>query len=468
MSLLSRYILRLHFAPFIFGFSTVVFLFLMQFLMNHLDKLVGKGLSEFVILELILLNMAWMVILAVPMGVLFSTLMGFGSMSAAHEVTIVKASGGSLFRMMQPVVFAGIVITILLFLFNDYVLPDTNHRAKTLMIDIRRTKPTFSLESGQFSADLPGYTILARHVDSASNKMYGVTIYDNRSSSFRNVISSDSGDVSYLAAEDKMLLTLFYGEIHQIPIGDVNNYRIVNFEKYQSNVSAEGFNFRQTEKDAISRGDREMRISDMQKIVDDAQNNATITNRRISLELEKHFDFLMGVKESHSSDTLDAMAEYSDDLYHRRQLLVTEEVSGETPMKTIIGNIEQRINFLRSIIRSDVLSYNEYDLQQRKYNVEIHKKYAIPVACLLFVIVGCPLGVITRGGNFGISAGISLVFYVFYWACLIGGEKLADRGIISPFISMWAGNFAILITGIMLILRVNYESINFFKFKKRK
>ena len=81
--------------------------------------------------------------------------------------------------------------------------------------------------------------------------------------------------------------------------------------------------------------------------------------------------------------------------------------------------------------------------QINSYEVEIYKKYAIPFACVIFVLVGCPLGIITKRGNFGVSAAITLGFYIVYWACLIGGEKLADRGYASPVLSMWLGNIIV-------------------------
>ena len=126
-----------------------MFLFLFQFLMRYLGELVGKGLSNWVIIQLITLNLSWMFVLAVPMGVLFSTLMSFGNLSANYEITIIKASGGGLMKMMLPVIFFGILLTGFLFWFNDNVLPETNHQAKVLLNDITRKKPTFSIEIGR-------------------------------------------------------------------------------------------------------------------------------------------------------------------------------------------------------------------------------------------------------------------------------------------------------------------------------
>lgn len=115
MVILPRYIIRAHLPPFLFGASVVMFLFLMQFLLRVLDELVGKGLSATVIAQLIVLNLAWMVVLAVPIGMLFSALITFGRLAQTHEVTAMKASGMSLLQMMLPVIAMGGVLTLAVF-----------------------------------------------------------------------------------------------------------------------------------------------------------------------------------------------------------------------------------------------------------------------------------------------------------------------------------------------------------------
>ncbi|MFP4370308.1 MAG: LptF/LptG family permease [Candidatus Kapaibacterium sp.] len=443
MNITDRYILRAHIAPFIFGVSTVVFLFLMQFLMKYIDELLGKGLDEWIIIQLIGLNMSWMVVLAVPMGVLFSTLMAFGSMAASHEVTIIKASGGSLIRMMIPVVISGTLVTVGLFWFNDYVLPESNHRAKVLMSDIKRIKPTFTLESGRFSTDLTGYTILARKVDSISGILRGVTIYDRRSSHKVNVISADTGIVSFTPDYDKLAIDLNKGEIHQMDFVKLNNYRIVNFNDYRILIDAGGFNFERSSTGMMSRGDREMKISDMREIAVRARQNRDEARARLDTTLNKHLSYLLKGR----ADTTDKMA--SGPVKFDTDTLSTIEAADRA---------KKRISFLRTNIRSDIQREESYNNRSNQYEVEIQKKYAIPFACMVFLLIGCPLGIRTKGGNFGISAAISLGFYVFYWATLIGGEKLADRGILSPVLSMWLGNIIIGIAGIILVIRINNEN----------
>jgi lipopolysaccharide export system permease protein len=425
-----------------FGTVLVMFLFLFQFLLKSIDQLVGKGLSEWVIIQLIVLNLSWMLVLAVPMGVLFSTVMAFGNMSSVHEVTIIKSSGGSLIRMMKPIIVSSMLLTLLLFWFNDEILPEANHQAKVLMMDIRRKKPTFSMESGQFSQQLDGYTILARQVDSLSGMMRAVTIYDNRSSASENIVTADTGIASFSADMSKLILDLYHGEIHQLIPNEVNNYRKVNFEKYKIFINASGFNLERSDKEDINRGDREMHIRDMRKIVNESKQKRKKYFNNLDSQLVKHYNYLIGKSE-----------ELANNPSNNRFMKDEETLEGA------MRAVQRRASFFKSSISSDLMRIEDYELTARQYEVEIQKKYAIPFACFVFILVGCPLGIMTKGGNFGISAAISIGFYIFYWACLIGGEKLADRGILDPVLSMWMGNIAVFIMGIILVVKVNNESM---------
>ena len=95
--------------------------------------------------------------------------------------------------------------------------------------------------------------------------------------------------------------------------------------------------------------------------------------------------------------------------------------------------------------------------QINSYMVEIHKKYAIPAACLVFVFIGVPLGVMVRRGTFGVAATLSLGFFLMYWSSLIGGEKLGDRGIMPPWLAMWMANIALGAIGVVLTVRLTRE-----------
>jgi lipopolysaccharide export system permease protein len=427
--ILYRYILRSHFAPFLFGLTVVIFLFVLQFVMRFIDQLVGKGLSTWVIVELITTNLAWMVVLAVPMGVLVATLMAFGGFSANHEITSMKAAGVSLYRMMAPVLLASIVITVLLFFFDNDVLPEANHRAKVLATDIRRKKPTLTLIPGLFSQEISGYSILVRKTFEHSNDLEGVTIYDYTNPNTSVLITAESGTLSFSPDYRYLVMNLRRGEIHELGEEGFKDYRRIRFERHRIGIKAEGFEFERSSESAFSRGDRELSVQAMMAYVDSLKAANAKSRRRIE-SLSAQLSLIASAP--------------------KREGTTTAERDSLSKARVLQGMIESE----RSLI-----SYNEIHIDQ--YMVEVHKKYALPAACIVFVIVGAPLGMMARRGNFGLAASLSLGFFLFYWACLIGGEKLADRGLLTPFLGMWCANIFLTILGVYLTIRSARETRTF-------
>ncbi len=472
MKILDRYIIKHLFAPFIFGVGTVLFLFLMQFVMKELDNLIGKGISLSVIAELFALTIAWIVVLAVPMGVLFSCLMTFGNLSSTSEVTIVKASGGSLIRMMRYPVFFGVLLSVFMFWFNDYVLPDTNHRLKTLIMDLHRLRPTFSLESGKVSSDLDGFTIFPQRVDSLTGYLYGVTIYD-KSKGYKqeNIISADSGIVSSNPEIGKLNIELFHGEIHRFIKADPHDYQIIEFSDYNISIPAKGFELERTEEGNISKGERELPIIAMEEISQRNLKNADSLSLISQALIKEHLKYILhGERKKFSEDDVPS------NMFARANSLGNEESTAVAPSIVVpvdtttfdsvkvYKSLAQQLTSMYGVLSSNNSRIDSYTKRSAAYQVEIYKKYSMPFSCLIFVLVGCPLGVMTKGGNFGISAAISLGFYIIYWVFLIGGEKLGDEMIISPFMSMWGGSIALMLLGVFLTIKVNYENFSFLKY----
>jgi len=102
--------------------------------------------------------------------------------------------------------------------------------------------------------------------------------------------------------------------------------------------------------------------------------------------------------------------------------------------------------------------------EQNRYWLEINKKFSIPAACILFVLVGTPLGILARSGGVGTGASYSMTFFVLYWAGLIGGEALADRGKIDGAVAMWAPDLMLLVVGGFLVSRMGRQS-QFFRYQ---
>jgi lipopolysaccharide export system permease protein len=436
--LLWRYILRAHIGPFLFSFFTLMFLFLLQFVMKFVDELVGKGLSAWVVLELIALNLAWMVVLAVPMSILVATLMAFGDMSSKNEITAMKAAGTSLYRMIAPIFAASVLIAAGLVYFNNSVLPDANHRLKNLASDIRRKKPTLSLVNGVFSQDIPGYSILVRRAVPKTNDLVGVTIYDFTNPSSNVVITARRGTVSFSPDYRRLIMDLQEGEIHELDLQNQNSYRRVRFEKHRIAMDVQGFDFERTAEAASQRGDRELSARAMQVFVDSLSPTKAA--------LEKEFaDVMRRDVELRASGLLDAPLSGAPGQSPPAYLPVT------TPLLALRQT--------QATVTTYMFRLENLERQLDQYEVEINKKYSIPAACIVFVFVGVPLGIMSRRGGFGVAATLSLGFFILYWACLIGGEKLADRDIVQPFVGMWIANVLIGLFGVYLTFRIGRETI---------
>ena len=280
--ILFRHILRAHFAPFIGSFFVLMFLFVLQFMMKFMDQLAGKGLSGAVIVELMVLNLAWIVVLAVPMAVLVATLMAFGGLSANSEITAMKASGVSLYRMMFPVLIVAGILTYLMVEFDNKVLPEANHRLKTLTTDIRRKKPTFTLIPGLFSQDLPGYSMLVRKTFAESNNLEGVIIYDFTNPNKNVTITAKRGVLSFSSDYRRLIMDLYDGEIHELTTTDNKSYRNIKFQRQVLTTQAEGFDFERSGENTFTRGNRELSAGEMLYIVDSLKTQAVASRNRIN------------------------------------------------------------------------------------------------------------------------------------------------------------------------------------------
>lgn len=120
---------------------------------------------------------------------------------------------------------------------------------------------------------------------------------------------------------------------------------------------------------------------------------------------------------------------------------------------------ESRIGSNSEMVNGLMSSVDNQERQIYTYEVEIQKKYSIPFATIVFVFLGAPLGMMSRRGNFGVSAGMSLLFFVVYWAFLIAGEKLADREMLSPFLAMWLANIILGGIGLLLTYKTSKETV---------
>ena len=204
MRLLTRYIVKQLFMPFIFSLLIIVFILFTQFLLRAIDRFIGKGLDPGVIFEYLFLNLGWIAALAVPMAVLVAALMSFGQFSEDNEITAMRASGISFTTIVRPALIMGFIIAGTLILFNAFIMPEMNFKARMLSGDIYRKRPDLNIEPGYFMDDLPDYSIIIREKENDTLK--DVRIFSKSGRETQTSIHSKTGELSTI--DDAIILDL--------------------------------------------------------------------------------------------------------------------------------------------------------------------------------------------------------------------------------------------------------------------
>lgn len=495
--ILARYILREHVGPFLFGFSVITLIFLLNLLFRELSRMLSKGLPWNVVLEFFALNMAWIVALAVPMAVLMATLMAFGRLAADNEITAMKASGISLYRVITSVLIAAVLMTLGMIWFNNAVLPEFNHRARILAGDIARKKPGVSIEPGVWYNNIPDYGLLVQELtdslqlEAGSKSPNGVTIArnllidDHSASDHSRIISARRGYLELNPTLGALVITLFDGELQELDFNKLEELRHVTFTKHVLAIAVDDMFLRRSESEY--RGDREKSAQQMRQEV--ASNRRQLDeskrmlNDHVARDLYRTLGTTFGVSATATDSALSAMpvavlgAAPAPTMTQPVNLYV-REAQANAEKKALAANAKLNADSIAARTKQEQLNLILVNMRQTLYNiqnqlavastyertsksllVEIHKKYSIPVACLVFVIIGAPLGFMARRGGLAAGGGLSLGFFLLYWAFLIGGEDLADRQYISPLVAMWAANFIVGLFGLYLLWRTARENV---------
>src|SRR5713101_4141218 len=222
---ISRYLLRQHVAPLGFALAALTSLMLIQQVAKQLSGLLGKGLPTGVIIEVFVLSLPFIVAVTLPMAVLVAVLQVFTRLAGDNEITALQAGGVSVMRLAAPVLAGATGIALLSFLWNDQLLPRTNHELRTLQVDITRKKPSFTLKEQVINEVVPQQFFLrAARIDGNANKLKDVTIYDLGDAERRRIISADSGTMAYTPGGRDLYLTLQDGDIQEVNRADPTQF----------------------------------------------------------------------------------------------------------------------------------------------------------------------------------------------------------------------------------------------------
>jgi lipopolysaccharide export system permease protein len=455
MFILDRYILKSHIPPYLFSLVIITFIFIMDFIIRYLDMFIDKGVGFFVVLEFFILSLGHMFALIIPMSVMPATHMAFGQFASENEVTAMKATGISLYRMIAPVVFASILLGIGLVFYQNDILPESNHRLMGLMLDIGKMKPTLEIKENIFSTAVDGYTILVREKDDRTGRIKDIQIFRTKKGMVPTTIVADHGRMTYIESENVLRFELQDGEIHEMPDpSDISTYRKTLFSNFTINMKDTDRGLERSSR--THRTDREMSSKMMGAKIAELEKEIDGYSRDMNISAEK--DMVGTLSKAMAFDAFEGEErETPEPPASRAEKRARENVKNPA---------EQQMYALETILRR----ITGLEQQISRFEVEIHKKHSIPFSCLIFVLLGAPLAI--RSGKRGMTMSISfsIVFFLIYYVFLITGEKLADRRVLDPWLAMWLPNL-ILLAAAALLLRstvresqtINWDRLNLFK-----
>jgi lipopolysaccharide export system permease protein len=470
----QRDLIKRFIGPFLFCFSVIIAILVMQFLILFTDRLVGKDLPIRSIIELIFSNLASLIILAVPMSILAASLLVYGKISETNEFTAIRAAGIHPWRVFAPLFWVSVLLFGSMVYFADNILPRANLDAKRLWTEIRLIRPAFDLQPGVFYEGIDGYTFLARSIDTSTDTMYQITLYRDQGNSGRAVFRAEKAHLKTEANLQTMHLQLYQGSVTRwLPQTDAERFlEQSHFGSYSIRFDISNIN--PTSNTDESKNDRSMNIAELETLIDslfiDIQNQKAAFSKKENLQLNKLLK--SGTDQSSASSILSPTAEYEVPDYIGQNL-------SNTPyyiLRSAYIEPFDRLSAMRSSIqtlRSSQLDFENLELNVRwrneriaEYQVEIYKKFAIPFVCLVFFFCGAGIGLISKRGNLGFAAIMSAIISTVYWISIIQGEKWADRLVIPTWLGMWAGNIMLAIVALLLILKVFSDRFFYFSFRR--
>ena len=445
MNTLNKYLFKQSLIPFLLSVAVITTVLFLQFLIRAVDRFLGKGLDALTIFEYLYLNLAWIIALSVPMSLLISSVMTFGRMSQQNEITALKSAGVNLYNIIKPALWFGAIVATALCFFNNFILPEMNYNARLLARDIYKKKPELSIEPGYFVDMIPQYTMIVKEMDGKYFK--DVKIFSKNQKSEQTTIYANQGSLS--SDGNMITIDLQDGEIHEIDLSDYDYYRKIRFKTHQIIICMDDLMLNRTSES--NRTDREMRVPQMIQEID---KNKILINQI--------YDRIENVKKeigitNPNANTLEIIENEIELLKEKKANIIKEDrdYNEDVPVSAFENKdyILSLTNNARQFKNEFTLIEN-YEKTNNKFKVEIHKKFTLALACILFTMVGAPLGILVRNGGMTIASGLSIAFFLVYYILLIWGEQLADRNLINPGLGSWLPNIILFVSG-MIILKLS-------------
>ncbi|MDR0231482.1 MAG: LptF/LptG family permease [Dysgonamonadaceae bacterium] len=452
---------------FVATFSVCLFILLMQFLWKYVDDMVGKGLDFLVLGKMFFYAALFSVPMALPLAVLLASLMTFGNLGEKFELLAMKASGISLLRVMRPTVVFVFFIAAGAFFFQNNALPPTQIKLWTLLHSIRLKSPELDIPSKTFFKEIDKYNLYISHKNPKTGMMYNLMIYDFRDG-FNNakVTVADSGRLK--TSDDKLhlILTIYNGEsfenLKKQTFRNRNEkipYRREKFDLKEVLIAFDA-NFTMEDESIASERDFSKNLNQLRVFIDSVTVEKDSIDKNIVKNLQS-YTYQQALWKStentpnHSFQTqtqdTTIIADF-DSLFNEKDL---------SQQQKIVSNAKARAENIKSEYQ-----YNNFTQAEKKraligHRIEMHRKFTLSFACLIFLFIGAPLGSIIRKGGLGMPAVLSVILFLFYYSVDIFSVKLARQSVLPVWAGMWASSFILLALGLFLTYKAVNDSVMF-------
>jgi len=426
----------------------------MQFLWKYIDDLMGKGLDSFVILELLFYVSASLIPLALPLAILLSSIMTFGNLAENNELTALKSSGLSLYRIMRPLTFMVIGIACFTFYFANYVIPVANLKWHSLIYDIQNTKISALLTPGVYSKELDGYAIKVE--EGTDNSFKGILIHDHTDPKEIKTIRANDGKI-YKSENGKYLFFelnegyvteelapqsptfLPNGELHRSKNNNRPSRRS-NFEKATYKIDLSGFSLKRSQDELFADKHEMLNVFQIYHAIDSVKTNGRtiVLNFLQSLKNDHAYFQSHAYKpiESANISGLPEMDSIRPQTIEFDKLSANDKLNAITLAQSKLRRKNQNLDGQKAYIES-------IDTDMNGYWIEFHRKFALTYAIVVLFFIGAPLGAIVRKGGFGAPVVIAALLFMIYFVLISVGDSLANSQVVTPFWGMWFASFVL-------------------------
>lgn len=460
MKKVNIFIIKSFIGPFVVTFTIAMLFLIMQFFWKYVDDIMGKGVDIFVLFKLLFYLSADVIPLALPIAVLFSSIMTMGNLAESNELTAMKSSGMSLFKVMKPLFTIMVLLSLGTFYFSNYILPIANLKLRTIIYDLQEKKASFALTEGVFYNGIDGYSIKVDKKDPETGELYGVLIYETKGKTIRakkgELLTSENGQFLMLKLSDGAMY-----EEAKLDFSKKSNYpfRKSFFKESIVKFDMTGFDMKKSDEELFKREYEMMNYAQLSVAIDSLKiqkdslknifQNSLISQNTI-------FD-----QESLKPIPIDSVMDKSIELPKKTDVILRLDKINTSAFNNALANAQGKLRAKKDYI---LMSKQMSELRENSFNdyvTEWHGKFTLSFAIIVLFFIGAPLGAIIKKGGLGAPLIFATLFFLLYYILTITGKNMIESKMITPLYGMWMSSIVLVPIGLFLTYKAANDSALF-------